>query len=56
VPPFGLDGGAPGAVGREWVERADGRVEPMQGNDRVELNPGDAVVMETPAGGGYGAA
>ena len=55
TPPFGVKGGAPGEVGREWVERADGRIEPMQGNDRVELEPGDLVVMETPAGGGYGA-
>ena len=56
VPPFGLDGGAPGEVGREWVERADGTVEPMEGNDRKALEAGDAVVMETPAGGGWGAA
>src|SRR5207302_1319067 len=27
VPPYGMAGGQPGAVGRNWVERTDGRVE-----------------------------
>ncbi|MDB5456063.1 MAG: hypothetical protein JWP92_1648 [Caulobacter sp.] len=56
VPPFGLAGGGPGALGRAWVERADGRVEPMAATDAVEVAAGDAVVIETPGGGGYGAA
>jgi len=55
VAPFGLAGGADGAAGRQWVERADGRVEAMSGRSRVELAAGDALVIETPGGGGYGA-
>ena len=55
VAPFGLAGGAPGAVGRQWIERADGTVEPMGGRDKRALAPGDALVVQTPAGGGYGA-
>ncbi len=54
VAPFGLAGGADGAVGRQWVERADGRIEPLTGTDRAELMPGDVFVIETPGGGGYG--
>ena len=54
VPPFGLDGGEPGAVGRQWIERADGTIEPMGGRDRRRVGPGDALVLKTPAGGGYG--
>jgi len=54
VPPFGLGGGAPGAPGRQWVERADGVLQEMTGTDRAELRPGDAFVIETPGGGGYG--
>jgi 5-oxoprolinase (ATP-hydrolysing) len=54
VPPFGLDGGEPGAVGRQWIERADGTVEEMGGRDKRALEPGDALVVQTPAGGGYG--
>jgi 5-oxoprolinase (ATP-hydrolysing) len=54
VPPFGLAGGLPGACGVDIVERADGTVERLQGNDRREMQPGDLYHMETPAGGGYG--
>jgi len=55
VPPFGLHGGEPGAAGRQWVERADGSRHEMTGTDQAELRPGDAFVIETPGGGGYGA-
>lgn len=55
VPPFGLGGGAPGSAGRQWVERADGSRHEMTGTDQAELRPGDALVIETPGGGGYGA-
>ena len=54
VAPFGLAGGQPGACGQDWVERADGRIEPLAGSDRAELEAGDAVVINTPGGGGYG--
>jgi len=55
VAPFGLAGGADGAPGRQWVERADGTRTALTGTDRAELAPGDAFVIETPGGGGYGA-
>ena len=54
VPPFGLDGGAPGSVGREWIEHCDGTQSAHAGNDQSSVKPGDVFVMETPAGGGYG--
>jgi 5-oxoprolinase (ATP-hydrolysing) len=53
VPPFGLFGGADGATGRQWVERADGTVDLVRGRDRTELRPGDVFVIETPGGGGF---
>jgi 5-oxoprolinase (ATP-hydrolysing) len=56
VAPFGLEGGDDGAAGRQWVERADGRHEILTGTDSAELAAGDAFVIETPGGGGYGAA
>jgi 5-oxoprolinase (ATP-hydrolysing) len=56
VAPFGLEGGEAGAVGRQWIERADGTHEVLTGTDSAELNPGDVFVIETPGGGGYGAA
>ncbi|WP_298400348.1 hydantoinase B/oxoprolinase family protein [Sphingobium sp.] len=54
VPPFGLAGGQPGAAGRNWVERADGAIEPLGATATVDLHPGDAFVIETPGGGGFG--
>ncbi len=55
VPPFGLEGGAPGECGRNRVERADGTMVTLKGCDRIEVGPGDVFVIQTPSGGGYGA-
>jgi 5-oxoprolinase (ATP-hydrolysing) len=54
VPPYGLAGGSPGALGRNRVERADGSVVEMAGCDSVDLRAGDQLVIDTPGGGGYG--
>ncbi|MGA8657722.1 MAG: hydantoinase B/oxoprolinase family protein [Chthoniobacterales bacterium] len=54
VPPFGLRGGSPGAVGRTFVVRANGQIENLRSCDQTEVRPGDTVVVETPGGGGYG--
>ena len=54
VPPYGADGGEPGALGRNWVERVDGSREVLSGTDKAEMQPGDVLVVETPGGGGYG--
>ncbi len=54
VPPYGMAGGEPGKVGRNYVERADGTVEELSGTDMTQVNPGDVFVIETPGGGGYG--
>ena len=45
VPPFGLEGGAPGAAGRQWVERADGTRQALSGTDSAELAPGDLALI-----------
>jgi 5-oxoprolinase (ATP-hydrolysing) len=54
VAPYGMAGGLPGALGRHWIERADGSVTAMAGCDSVQVGPGDLFVIETPGGGGYG--
>ncbi|PBC70903.1 5-oxoprolinase (ATP-hydrolysing) [Streptomyces sp. TLI_235] len=54
VPPYGLAGGAPGALGANRIERADGTVERLAGCDVAEVAAGDVLVVETPGGGGYG--
>lgn len=54
VPPYGMAGGEPGALGVNRVERADGTVTELGGSDAADVGPGDVLVIETPGGGGYG--
>ena len=54
VKPFGLNGGSPGDCGKEWLERTDGSILNLNGNDSCEVEPNDLFVMETPGGGGFG--
>jgi 5-oxoprolinase (ATP-hydrolysing) len=54
VPPYGMAGGGPGALGVNRVERADGTVTELGGSDAADVGPGDVLVIETPGGGGYG--
>ncbi|WP_416483975.1 hydantoinase B/oxoprolinase family protein [Streptomyces sp. CL12] len=54
VPPYGMAGGAPGALGTNRVERADGSVTDLGGSGSTEVGPGDVLVIKTPGGGGYG--
>ncbi|MEX2453183.1 MAG: hydantoinase B/oxoprolinase family protein [Rhodospirillaceae bacterium] len=54
IPPYGMKGGLPGAVGKNYVVRTDGTITPQGGTDSTELQPGDIYVIETPGGGGYG--
>jgi 5-oxoprolinase (ATP-hydrolysing) len=56
IPPYGMAGGEPGALGRNYVERVDGSVDELIGADRTEMAVGDVFVIETPGGGGYGKA
>ncbi len=54
VPPFGVDGGKNGAVGRNWAVMPDGKRHDLQGNDEIDLPAGGAFYLETPGGGGWG--
>ena len=46
--------GGDGQRGAATVRRADGRVEPLSGCDQTVLEPGDAITIVTPTGGGFG--
>ncbi|WP_374524406.1 hydantoinase B/oxoprolinase family protein [Sphingopyxis sp.] len=54
IAPAGLAGGEDGAPGRNWVERSDGALEMLAATGSADLASGDAFVIETPGGGGYG--
>ncbi|WP_211361315.1 hydantoinase B/oxoprolinase family protein, partial [Ideonella azotifigens] len=53
---FGMAGGQPGAVGENFVQRADGRTEVLGHIGQVEMGVGDVFVIRTPGGGGHGQA
>ncbi|MCP9881245.1 hydantoinase B/oxoprolinase family protein [Cyanobium sp. Alchichica 3B3-8F6] len=55
VPPAGLAGGAAGACGRNSWIGADGSSRELEGCFEQTLQPGEALRIETPGGGGYGA-
>ncbi len=54
VPPFGLDGGGSGQCGINSCRRADGTIEQLAGCDQIMVAAGDAIIIQTPTGGGYG--
>jgi 5-oxoprolinase (ATP-hydrolysing) len=54
VPPFGVTGGKPGAVGENLVHLPDGRTLWLKGNDECDLPAGAVFEMRTPGGGGWG--
>ncbi|WP_330237978.1 hydantoinase B/oxoprolinase family protein [Streptomyces sp. NBC_00525] len=54
VPPYGMAGGEPGALGSQHIERADGSVTELAGCDSADAGAGDVLVLRTPGGGGYG--
>jgi 5-oxoprolinase (ATP-hydrolysing) len=56
VRPFGAAGGGEGQAGENWVRRKDGRLERLKGADQTVLEPGEAIIIKTPTGGGYGKA
>jgi N-methylhydantoinase B/oxoprolinase/acetone carboxylase alpha subunit len=52
-PPYGAQGGAPGALGRNTLV-CEGVEQPLPGKVQLQLQPGDRLRIETPGGGGYG--
>jgi 5-oxoprolinase (ATP-hydrolysing) len=55
-PPYGASGGQPGSLGRNTLQRADGQIAELAALVQTEVQPGDILTIETPGGGGWGAA
>ena len=53
-PAQGIAGGSNGEPGKTWIERRDGTLLHLGACDRTEVQAGDAVVVQTPGGGGFG--
>ncbi len=53
--PYGLEGGQPGQRGRQRLLR-NGVETLLEGCVSLKVRPGDRILLETPGGGGFGAA
>ncbi len=56
IAPLGIKGGMNGQIGRNMVRRNDGSTEELAGCEQTELDAGEAIIIQTPTGGGYGRA
>ena len=54
IPPFGLEGGKPGECGQNWKRHKDGKLERLNHTAQTIVERGDAIIIKTPGGGGYG--
>ncbi len=54
VPPFGLAGGEDGEIGANIVRRLDGTLEQQPGCCQTRIDAGEAIIIRTPTGGGFG--
>ena len=53
-PPYGLQGGGPGSVGRNSLRRADGSAETLTNLVQTSVQPGDILTIQSPGGGAVG--
>ncbi len=54
IAPFGLRGGESGQCGENLIRHADGRIEKIAGCAQIRLAAGEAIIIKTPTGGGFG--
>jgi 5-oxoprolinase (ATP-hydrolysing) len=54
--PSGIAGGGDAVAGSNRVRRRDGSIEAVASTQVVQMNEGDSFIIETPGGGGFGAA
>jgi 5-oxoprolinase (ATP-hydrolysing) len=52
--PYGMNGGQPGACGRNTLTKANGQQVPLAGLTQIEVQSGDTLTIETPGGGAWG--
>ena len=54
VPPFGLNGGKAGRIGKNWLICREGHVKDLKGCAQIDVRSGDIINIRTPTGGGFG--
>jgi 5-oxoprolinase (ATP-hydrolysing) len=56
TPPFGLNGGEAGRIGRNWLTKPNGEHQYLAGCEHTTVNAGDSISIQSPTGGGFGKA
>jgi 5-oxoprolinase (ATP-hydrolysing) len=54
TPPFGLNGGEAGRIGRNWLTKPNGEQQDLAGCEHTAVNAGDSISIQSPTGGGFG--
>ncbi len=54
IAPPGMAGGKAGLKGENWVRKKDGKLVQLKGCDETILEAGEAIIIKTPTGGGFG--
>ncbi len=54
IPPYGMQGGKTGALGKNTLKRANGLKQELGTTAEVQLEKDDVIIIQTPGGGGYG--
>ena len=54
IAPFGLDGGATGEAGENWLIQKDGTQIRLPSSAHLSIAAGESILIETPGGGGVG--
>lgn len=54
VPPFGMNGGESGEIGKNWIKRANAKIEDLEGCAQAIVGINDSINIQTPTGGGFG--
>ena len=54
VAPYAVNGGEQGQTGQNMIEKSDGQLLKLGSTDSVNVNAGDAIIIKTPGGGGFG--
>ena len=53
IQPYGLHGGKPGRIGRNWITRTNEDIEEFGGCFQTQVSAGDTISIVSPTGGGF---
>lgn len=56
IAPYGLNGGQAGKIGINQLERKSGELLKLASTESIQVEAGDALIIQTPGGGGFGEA